>query len=359
MLKFLYERQNEYSTDYFVNELADSAKLLGILEGKIGAYQFNSILVPLLNKREAMSSMSIEGTQTTFSDVLENEISPKPANEKIAIEVKNHTRALIFGSEHLCIENFTHSFIRELHKIMMQDIISKDLASTLGKYKTNNNHIANSSGDIIFIPPTATETQKYMDELISFINDETDGIHPLIKAALFHSQFESIHPFSDGNGRVGRLLISLYLYKTRVINVPFFYISEAINQDKSVYYNMLTNSRESNYNEWIKYFLRKIIVQTKKLTTYIDSLNALYKKTKKAVQRSINSTKFDNIIAFIFTHPVLNSTSLSEYLSVSRGQALRYLNTLENEHILYGNDKQRNRFFYFSELLDLAQGILP
>ena len=97
-----------------------------------------------------------------------------------------------------------------------------------------------------------------MDELIEFMNDFEDGIHPLIKAAIIHSQFESIHPYSDGNGRVGRLLVSLYLYKAKVINFPFFYISEAISVDKGIYYNMLTNSREDNYNEWVKYFLKKI-----------------------------------------------------------------------------------------------------
>lgn len=109
-------------------------------------------------------------------------------------------------------------------------------------------------GSVVFIPPSYTETKKYMDELIDYMNDVNDGINPLVKAAIIHSQFESIHPFEDGNGRVGRLLISLHLYKARVINFPFFYMSEAISQDKRIYYNMLTASRENSYDEWIRFF---------------------------------------------------------------------------------------------------------
>ncbi len=357
MLKFLSERKTDYDVNCFMNELATASRYLGALEAKIDAYKFNSILVPMLHKKEAISSMYIEGTQTTISDILENEVSPKSENEKMGIEVSNHTKALLNGVEYLRVESFSHSFIQKTHEIMMTHIISKECENTLGKYKKVDNRIVNSAGTVVFTPPTHTETKKYMDELISYMNDTDDGIHPLIKAAIIHSQFESIHPFSDGNGRVGRILVSLYLYKAGVINFPFFYISEAISQDKSVYYNMLTNSRTSSFSEWIKYFLNKIIVQTKKLTGYIDSLETLYNKTKNTVQKSINSPKFDKIIEQLFTHPVLTAETLSDKLSVSRGQAIRYLNILESEHILFGNDRKRNRLFFFAELIDLANGI--
>lgn len=115
----------------------------------------------------------------------------------------------------------------------MTRIIAPGLEKTLGKYKLRDNQIKSSTGTVVYNPPAASETKKYMDELISFMNNSEDGVNPLIKAAMIHSQFESIHPFSDGNGRIGRVLISLYLYKAKVINFPFFYISEAINMDKA------------------------------------------------------------------------------------------------------------------------------
>lgn len=357
MLLYLKDRVTDYDVNYFINELAEASKSLGVLEAKINAYKFNSILIPMLHKKEAVSSMYIEGTQTTITDVLENEVNPKAENKKIQLEVNNHTRALVNGAEYLNFENFSHSFIQNIHGYMMKGLLSPDKANTLGKYKKTDNRIVNSAGTVIFTPPSHSETKKYMDELISYMNDYSDGVHPLIKAAIIHSQFESIHPFSDGNGRVGRILVSLYLYKAKVINFPFFYISEAISQDKTVYYNMLTNSRTNSYSEWIKYFLNKIIVQTKKHIGYIDSLDNLYTRTKRTVQNSINSPKFDDIIEYIFTHPALNAEMLSDALGVSRGQAIRYLNVLEEKNILLGNDKKRGRTFFFHELIDLARGI--
>lgn len=300
--------------------------------------------------------MYIEGTQTTITDVLTNEMDPKISEDKIMVEVGNHTRTLIYGAEYLRTENFSNSFMKKIHEYMMNDIISIQHKDTLGKYKTKDNRIMNTVGTVIYTPPSASETKKYMDELITFMNCFDDGINPLIKAAIIHSQFESIHPYSDGNGRVGRVLVSLYLYKAKVINFPFFYISEAISMDKSVYYNMLTDSRNSSYDEWIKYFLKKITLQTQKHIGYIDELNALYLKTKEKVKNNINSPKFDEIIECIFTHPVLNADYLEDKLTVSRGQAVRYLNILEENHILHGDDRKRGRKFFFIELLELARG---
>lgn len=354
-LKYIADRLNDYNINLFVSELADAAKYLGILQAKIDTYQFNSILIPMLHKKEVLSSMDIEGTQkTTLSDICEREVDPKRKDEKESVEVRNHTKALIYGADHLRNGNFTHSFIQEIHRIMMTDLEPFNPDKPIGKYKMKNNHIENSVGTVVFTPPPYNETKKYMNELVDFINNGSN-IHPLIKSAIIHAQFESIHPFADGNGRVGRILVSLYLYKANVINFPFFYISEAINQDKRVYYNMLTNSRNNSYDEWIKYFLNKIIVQTGKHIGYIDSLNNLYVKTKCTVQKIINSPKFDDVIECLFTHPVLTANYIEDKLNISHGQAVRYLNALEKAGVLFGDDKKRGRNFYFSELLGLAQ----
>lgn len=355
MLQYIKDRINDFDVRHFVNELANASKSLGILEAKIDSYQFNSILIPMLQKKEAVSSMYIEGTQTTITDVLKSEVNPQISDERIRLEVRNHINTLIYGAEYLRTEKFTHSFMRQIHARMMTGIISPGLEKTLGKYKLKDNQIKSSTGTVVYTPPTAAETKRYMDELISFMNDTEDGLNPLIKAAMIHSQFESIHPFSDGNGRIGRVLISLYLYKARVINFPFFYISEAINMDKAVYYRMLTDSRTNSLDEWIKYFLHKVSVQTAKHIGYIDALNALYVKTKNTVKECINSQKFDEIIECLFTYPVLNASILEDQLTVSHGQAIRYLNALESRHVLLGDDRKRGKTFFFAELIDLAR----
>ena len=329
---------------------------MGILEAKISGYQFNSILIPMLQNKEALSSMLIEGTQTTITDILEDKInSTKKTDDKVLREYRNHTNALLYGIDFLRGNGFTDEFMKNIHRIMMTGLVEKEKTRTIGKYKDKDNFIVNSAGTIIFTPPSHTETNRYMRELLSFMNDTTDDINPLIKAAIIHSQFESIHPFEDGNGRVGRLLVSLYLFKAKVINFPFFYISEAISQDKTVYYNKLTDSRSNNYDEWIRFFLQKCIVQARNHIGYIDSLNLLYEKTKRTVKDSINSPKFDQIIDCIFTQPVLTVPYMANQLSVTTGQAKRYINKLEEKQILLGDDRRRGRKYLFIELIDLAR----
>ena len=191
MLEFIKDRVDDFDVKFFVNELADASKSLGILEAKIDSYQFNSILIPMLQKKEAVSSMYIEGTQTTIPDVLKSEISPQTSDDKIQTEVRNHIQTLIFGAEYLRSGKFTHSFMKQLHVYMMTGIIAPGLEKTLGKYKVKDNQIKSSTGAVVYTPPSASETKKYMDEMISFMNDTEDGLNPLIKAAMIHSQFES------------------------------------------------------------------------------------------------------------------------------------------------------------------------
>lgn len=356
MLTMLSDRMTDYNANNFLNELFEASKLLGILEGKILGYKFNSILIPMFQNKEAISSMLIEGTQTTISDVFEDRISTaKKASDRTLQEFRNHTDAILYGTDYLRSNGFTDELFKELHRIMMTGILPPKKQCIIGRYKEKDNYIVNSVGTVVFTPPPYTETPKYMKELLSFMNSETDNINPLIKAAIIHSQFESIHPFEDGNGRVGRLIVSLYLYKAKVINFPFFYISEAISQDKAVYYSRLSGSRENSYDEWIRFFLQKCIVQASNHIGYIDSLNSLYERTRDTVRESVNSPKYDQIIECIFTQPILNANYLADQLSVTAGQAKRYLDKLEEKQILLGDDRKRCRRYIFVELLDLAR----
>lgn len=353
MLKLLRENKTNFDLCFFINELCEASKKLGYLESKIASYQFDTILIPTLHKKEAISSMYIEGTQTTINDAFESEVNPNAISSSVSIEITNHIKALLYGSDYLRSGVFSHSFIKKIHELMMSGIAKNN--STLGEYKKRDNRIVNSAGTVVYNPPPHSQTKKYMDDLIDYINDKHDETNPLLKAAIMHAQFESIHPFEDGNGRVGRLLVSLYLYKAKVINFPFFYLSEAISQDKGVYYRKLTDTRSNNYNEWIKYFLDKIIIQTIIQTKYIDELNNLYVKVKTIMRECINSPKYEQILNCLFTHPVLTSAFLSEQINVSTGQCNRYLLALEKKHILQGNDRQRKRTYYFTSLLDLAR----
>ena len=352
-LKRLDERRNDYDIKNFINDIFAVSRLFGKYEAIVSKSQFNKYLIPLLHKKEAISSMAIEGTQTTLNEVFDKEVEDSERKKDLEYkEVLNHTRAIVYGFDYLRINDFSHEFIQTIHRIMMEGLDEKESGKEIGIYKTRDNHIVNSAGKIVFNPPAHTKTYKYMTELIEYMNCK-DELNPFIKAAIIHAQFESIHPFENGNGRVGRMLINLYLFKEGVINFPIFYISEAFNSEKSIYYKKLTSTRESSYDEWISFFLKKCIQQVERHIKYFDYMDALYKQTKEKLKQILNSPKFEEIVKCLFTSPVLTSNFLANKLNVSQSQARKYLNSMEKNKIIVSDDKERNKKYIFDDLIQV------
>lgn len=351
-LELIEYQLDKIDINYFLSELMEAIKYLAVYETKISDCRIeDGIFLPRLQQKEALSSLKIEGTQTTMNDIIADEIVPNEKNADL-IEIKNHSTAIMKASEAVKFSGFSNDLIKEIHKTLLTKVRKKNKGIILGEYKRKDNFIVNSVGTKIFTPPSYTETNKYMDDLLKFMNDKTSSLHPLIRSAIVHAQFESIHPFEDGNGRVGRLLITVFLYYHQVINAPLFYISEALQEDKISYYNYLTKSRDGHYNEWIKYFLSKCTVQAKKHINYIDSINHLYSETDKIVSKIIK-TNSKNVLKVLFDYPLLTAKVLSKEIDISMQQAKRYLKLLENEKILIADDKQRNTTYYFIELINL------
>lgn len=351
-LELIEYQLDKIDINYFLSELMEAIKYLAVYETKISDCRIeDGIFLPRLQQKEALSSLKIEGTQTTMNDIIADEIVPNEKNADL-IEIKNHSTAIMKASEAVKFSGFSNDLIKEIHKTLLTKVRKKNKSIILGEYKRKDNFIVNSVGTKIFTPPSYTETNKYMDDLLKFMNDKTISLHPLIRSAIVHAQFESIHPFEDGNGRVGRLLITVFLYYHQVINAPLFYISEALQEDKISYYNYLTKSRDGHYNEWIKYFLSKCTVQAKKHINYIDSINHLYSETDKIVSKIIK-TNSKNVLKVLFDYPLLTAKVLSKEIDISMQQAKRYLKLLENEKILIADDKQRNTTYYFIELINL------
>ena len=147
-----------------------------------------------------------------MNDVIADLVIPDEKNLDL-VEIKNHKIALIKGAKAIEYDGFTDEIIKMIHKTLLTNVRKKNAGVSLGEYKKENNFIVNSVGTKVFIPPEFTETEEYMKDLIDFMNDtDYKDLHPLIRAAVMHAQFESIHPFGDGNGRVGRMLITLFLY---------------------------------------------------------------------------------------------------------------------------------------------------
>lgn len=332
--------------------LLEAVKEIAVYDTKIRDSSLEYFYLPRLEQIEAVSSMKIEGTQTTMNDIIASDVFPDPKNSEI-LEVANHNDALLKGARAVALEGFTPQNIKELHKTMLTDIKHKNKEASLGEYKKKDNKIVNNSKTVVYYPPHAEEVEEYMNDLIAFMNSSNYVYHPLINAALIHAQFESIHPFDDGNGRVGRMLIPLYLYKTGVIGGPIFYISEAIEKDKIQYYRNLTNSRSGDMNLWINYFLQKCVDQAKKHITYYQNLEKIHTKVTKVIKDGLNTQRSIDLINALFRYPQLTVNKLSEELRISRTQASRYLQELESLGILYSDDKQRNKSYYFDQYIRL------
>ncbi len=343
----------ELNINNFSKELLDAVTYMSIYETKIKDLRLEGyIYLPKLNMIEALSSMQIEGTRTTMEDVISSEVIPDTKNPDIK-EVNNHNIALTKGAKMVKIDGFTNDNIKQMHSILLDGIRNKNKNATIGCYKTKNNCIKNKAGAIVYNAPTVEETQEYMDELIDFMNNGAIKYHPLINAAIMHAQFESIHPFDDGNGRLGRLLIPIYLYSKEMINAPLFYISEAIGKDKYKYYKTLQETRDGDYNEWIRYFLEKCTIQAKKHIEYIESIDKLYDETEKIIEKNINSGNSLELLKAIFEYPIITSAKLAEKIKISTSQASRYLQKLEEVKVVYTDGKKRNTTYYFGELLTL------
>jgi len=351
-LEMMNEQVQKVDIGKISSNLLEAVKQITVYDTKIHDSSLDQFYLPRLEQIEALSSMKIEGTQTTMNDVIASDVFPDPKNSDL-VEVINHNKALLYGMRAVKLEGFSENNIKEFHKMMLTGIKHKNKEISLGEYKKEDNRIVNNAKTTIYIPPHSYEVEEYMNDLIDFMNKEDYTYHPLVNAALMHAQFESIHPFDDGNGRVGRILIPLYLFKTGVISSPVFYISEAIEKDKTQYYRNLTNSRISDMNLWINYFLQKCVGQAKKHIQYFQNLEEMYKSVTKIVKENIASQKSIDLINSLFKYPQLTATKLAEELNISKTQAIRYLRSLEELGVLYTDDRQRNTSFYFGEYLRL------
>lgn len=351
-LPFCKEQIKKIESSKFLKELLEAVKYLSIFETKIEDSRLEKVIyLPKLEITEIMSSLKIEGTHTKIEDYYQGQLFPEEVNLEMK-ELINHTIALKKGTRMVQIEGFTNENIQEIHKLLFSETKNIKAGITIGEYKKVNNYIGRDNIRI-YEPPKVEETLEYMNDLISFMNDSSIDLHPLIKCAIIHAQFESIHPFEDGNGRIGRLLIPIYICQSGLLRAPLFYISESIEKDKYLYYNLLTETRTGDYNAWIKYFLQKCTVQAKKHIELMQNIDNLYKKTTENIARITNSVLTPKLVNSIFTNPIITSKKMSENLNVSITQSNRYLKSLEEAKILYKNDRKRSISYYFGELLNL------
>ena len=349
-------KDNVIDQAYFINELIDASTRLEVYKEKIKDSKLDSSwFMPTLQQKEALASSMLEGTQATLDGVLVNQVVPNDKDKNLN-EVSNYYLATIKGYRMLKESEFSNQFFFDIHEALMIGNVRKP--ELIGAYRKGQNYIGKNdkSHSITFVPPVADEVPKLMNNLIDYINNPSDSFRPLVRTAIIHAQFETIHPFMDGNGRVGRMLIPMYLFHQSQIELPCFFISEALEHDKIRYYNLLNNIRtQVDWNEWIRFFLSTVTKQCDKYIKIITAINNLYSNHFEAACNLSRSSNMVEVINALYSFPIVTAKQISETTSVPISTVNRYLNLLVKNKILYTDNKKKNRTYYYADLLEIIR----
>jgi len=347
---------NRIDQSYFLEELIDATAKLEVYKEKIKDSKLDSVwFMPTLQQKEALASTQLEGTQATLDGVFINQVLPNDKDKNLN-EVRNYYRATEYGYNFLSKHDFSDEFFFCIHKSLMSGNVRKP--SKIGEYRTEQNYIGRNdpSHAITFVPPAPEKVTDLMNNLVSYINLPGDKYRPLVRTAIIHAQFETIHPFMDGNGRVGRLLIPMYLFSQKQIELPCFFISEALERDKILYYTLLNDIRyKGRWNEWIKFFLSVVTKQCEKYIDVVSKINILYDKHLDSARDLARSSNIVDVVNALYRYPITTAKQISEVTKIPLSSVSRYLATLVDNNMIFTDNKSRNRTYYYFDLLEILR----
>ena len=335
-----------------VNKLLSEAnRLIGELNAFSQIIPDVDFFIKMHILKEATTSSRIEGTKTNMEEALAKEEDINPEKRDDWAEVQNYIKAINTSIEELEKLPISNRLIKNTHKIILSGVRGKHKIP--GEFRISQNWIGATLKDAIFIPPHHSEVIELMSDLEKFINDEENHIPHLIKIAIAHYQFETIHPFLDGNGRIGRLLITLYLVSNDVLKKPSLYLSDFFEKNKGYYYdNLMTVRLTSNLTQWIKFFLVGVIQTSKESIQVFKDIIDLKNNIETERLPKLGS-KIENgqlLMKQLFQIPITDSKQVSELLKISASTANRLIKDLIDLEILTElTGYKRNRKFMFKE----------
>jgi len=322
-----------------------------------------SELVYTLALKESVQSTRIEGTQVTFTGMINDTHTPRQTQEHI--EILNYRRALFMGEER--IKNgypLTTRFILDLHKLLMED--GRGTEANRGEFRKVPNWIGptNRFEDAVYIPVEADEIEDYMKNWEMYANKHPYGekmsithlpkseyvidehAHSLLKVAILHAQFESIHSFLDGNGRIGRIIIPLYMMQVGQLSGPIFFVSEELGKQRAKYYHLLNGTRGEcpDWYSWLAFFIDASGRMAKKLNKLLDEANSLAKEG--LAQCTIQTEKY--IYLLTFSRPNITAVEAAKQVKVTPSTARRTLNALVEKELLFKDQAQKRNIEYFN-----------
>jgi Fic family protein len=345
--------KQDLETKAVLKKLTQAHRALAELKGIITSIPNQSILLETLTLREARESSAIENIISTFDEVYQSNLISNIFASPAAKEVHQYAAALKKGFQLVK----QHKLLTNNHILQIQEVVDQNSA---GFRKLPGTKLMNDkTGKVVYTPPQDLDTIiSLMNNLETFINDDKMmEADPLIKMAIIHHQFESIHPFYDGNGRTGRIINILYLVQKGLLHLPVLYLSQYIIKHKSDYYRLLQEVREEGeWEEWILFMLNGIEKTAAASVTLITSLKELMQHYKQQIRSNHSKLYSQDLLNNLFKYPYTKIEFLQNDLQISRSTAIRYLDTLVKAGFLTKHKVGRDNFFLNTKLFELLAG---
>ncbi len=348
--------------EWLVND-AKLNRLLNDATRKLGELDAFSSMIPDVNffvkmhiTKEATQSSKIEGTRTSIEEAIQHEEYIAPEKRDDWQEVHNYINAMNFAITQLDKLPLSNRLMKQTHKKLLYGVRGKHKSP--GEFRSSQNWIGGASlKDATFIPPHHTEVLDLMSNLEKFLNNDELHTPPLIKIGIAHYQFETIHPFLDGNGRLGRLLITLFLVSNDILKKPALYLSDFFERNRTIYYDNLTAVRtKSNLLQWLTFFLTGVLEAAE---NSIQTFHAIIKLRKDVEEKRIiklgkRVPLAMDLMQYLYAKPIVDAPEIATVLNVNISTAHRLIQDLETLKILKEQTGfKRNRIFVFKQYLDL------
>ena len=340
-----------------LTKLIDANKKIATLEGLSSRIPNMGLFVSMYVRKEALLSSQIEGTQCTLEDIL-NPLIEENTNRDVS-GVVNYIRATEFALERLKTLPLCNRLIKETHAVLLESARGQE--KNPGEFRYSQNWIGGQGSTLKnarYIPPNPEDMLTAMSDLEKYINSD-DTLDPLIQAALIHYQFETTHPFLDGNGRVGRLLITLFLMEKDILSTPALYISYYLKMNRIEYYDRMTQVRRTgDYEQWISFFLQAFADSAEDAIHTIDRLTALHDKSTKLFDSLTKRqrTSVLKVFSYLESNPIIDIQKTATTLEMSYNTVSKVVSILIEDGILKQTDKSgKAKIYSYTEYLDILR----